>query len=231
MSGLWAGGSPVRPCPVTYFWCVFFSHGSYDIFFLLCLETFHMQNQFHQSPRSNAPHPTLFTDLTIPVYQICQSHSSHQTPFCHPVLKSYQSHQSHQSNKLTQPIHLTNFANLKHLTDLTDFTNLINEKKSLLHFLTTSLSGLMCPLALLSNLWIILLPDDSEHRRFSVLYKVFSVQCTMHLTLHSFSLKLCSATIDLKTWCSVLFKVCCVQCAVCSVQCALCSVLCGACSV
>ena len=30
-----------------------------------------------------------------------------------------------------------------------------------------------------------------------------SVKCTMYYTLHSFSLKLCSATIDLKTQCSV----------------------------
>ena len=30
-----------------------------------------------------------------------------------------------------------------------------------------------------------------------------TVQCAMYLTLHSFSLKLCSATIDLKTQCSV----------------------------
>ena len=40
---------------------------------------------------------------------------------------------------------------------------------------------------------------EDQLRNFTVFFLAKTVQRTMHLTLHSLSLKLCGATIDLKT--------------------------------
>ena len=65
------------------------------------------------------------------------------------------------------------------------------------------------------------LPDTSSCKSltdsavFWIFLQYIIVHCTMYLTLHSFSLKLCSATFDLKTRCIVLsskVQVCKIRC-------------------
>ena len=74
------------------------------------------------------------------------------------------------------------------------------------------ISGCQCSKTVKKWLWM------SQRSRASQL-----VNCTMYLTLHSVSLKLYSATIDLETYCTVHCTACCVLC---TVHCALFSVQC-----